>query len=156
MTLRIDPMDQLSAVYQVAKAYPGEVPAMAGRLGVAPSTLYGILRGSEALSVERQDAIIHFAQQAGVACWAQPLHAKAHEHGGVFVALPSGAGEADELSTAMFRAVKEFGDLAGEAARDLADKHLTRRELAEIEREGYEAIAAIAAFVELCRARAAG
>jgi hypothetical protein len=51
-------------------------------------------------------------------------------------------------------AVKEFGDLAGVAAADVADGAISQRELVEIEREGYEAVAAITAFVELCRVRA--
>jgi hypothetical protein len=51
----------------------------------------------------------------------------------------------------MLHAVKEFGDLASEAASDVADGTITARELHDIERHGYEAIAAITAFVELCR-----
>lgn len=75
-------------------------------------------------------------------------------HGGVFVELPDMPDGADELSQSMLAAVKEFGDLAGVAAQDVADGKITRAEMAEIEREGYEAVAAITAFLELCRDRA--
>lgn len=155
MTCRKDPMDPLSALYLVASQYPGGIPAVAGRLGVAASTLYALLRGDEAITLERAGQILHFAHQARVAGWAQPLHALAHAHGGIFVEAPLLGGDAEVLSQAMLRAVKEFGDLAGEAAHDLADGTVTRREMHEIEREGYEAIAAITAFVELCRAQSA-
>ncbi|MDO9227151.1 MAG: hypothetical protein Q8M09_12485 [Pseudomonadota bacterium] len=152
MTCRKDPMDPLSALYLVASKYPGGIPAIAGRLGVAASTLYALLRGDEAITLERAGQILHFSHQARVAGWAQPLHALAHEHGGVFVeVLPPLGEDADALTLAMLRAVSEFGDLAREAGADLADGEVTRRELREIEREAYEAIAAIMAFVELCR-----
>ena len=156
MTLRKDPMDQLSALYLVAQKYPGGVPALAVRLGVAASTLYAQLRGDEPLQVDRQDAILHFARQARVANWTQPLHAKAHEHGGIFVELADLPVASDALTQSMLLAVKEFGDLAGVAAADVADGAISQRELAEIEREGYEAVAAITAFVKLCRVRAQG
>lgn len=153
MTCRKNPMDPLSALYLVASGYPGGIPAMAGRLSVAASTLYALLRGDELITLERTGQILHFAHQARVQVWSQPLHAMAHEHGGVFVELPDMPDGADELSQSMLAAVKEFGDLAGVAAQDVADGKITRAEMAEIEREGYEAVAAITAFVELCRAR---
>lgn len=151
MTCRKDPMDPLSAAYLVVSKYPGGVPAMAGRLGIAASTLYALLRGDEALTLERLSQILHFATQAKVVGWSQPLHALAHAHGGIFVEVPVVGEDSDALTLAMLRAVQEFGDLAREAGADLADGEVSRRELHEIEREAYEAIAAITAFVELCR-----
>lgn len=151
MTCRKDPMDPLSALYLVATKYPGGIPAMSARLGLAASTLYALLRGDEPITLERTGQILHFAHQARVASWAQPLHALAHEHGGIFVEAPNLGGGVDALTQAMLRAVKEFGDLAGEVANDLADGAVSRNEMREIEREAYEAIAAITAFVELCR-----
>jgi hypothetical protein len=157
MTYRINQMDQLSALFDVVRRYPGGVPAMASRVPtegghpMSTSHLYELLRGAKPLSVERQDLMIHFARQARVDHWAQPLHAKAAEHGCILVEPRQGVHTPDVLSAAMLSVVSEFGDLAREAATDVADGRVSARELESIEREGYEAIAAIAAFVELCR-----
>lgn len=157
MTLRTNQMDQLSALYDLVKRYPGGVPAMAARLPgkhgnpMSAPTLYAILRGDEPLIVERQDAMIHFCRQAKVEGWSQPLHAKAHEHGCILIEEPMPTDNPDALSMSMIHAVKEFGELAAEAATDIADGQITRTEMREIERIGYETVAAIVGFIELCR-----
>ena len=157
MTYRIDQMDQLSALFDLVRRYPGGVPAMAGRLTtdagnpMSSSHLYEILRGAKPLSVDRQDSMIHFARQAHVRNWAQPLHAKAAEHGCILIEAPPLESLPDALSMAMLDVVGQFGDLARESAEDIRDGKISRRELHDIERTAYGAIAAIAAFVELCR-----
>ena len=157
MTYRINHMDQLSALFDVVRRYPGGVPAMASRLPteggnpMSASHLYELLRGAKPLSVERQDLMIHYARQARVDHWARPLHAKAAEHGCILVEPTQAVSSPKDLSMAMLAVVGEFGDLARAAAEDVADGRVSAAELREIEREGYEAIAAIAAFVELCR-----
>lgn len=148
-------MDWLSAAYDVVTRYPGGVPAMAPLVGVAVPTLYNALRGEERhdLSVRRFGAILHHAAVARVEGWDQPLHALAFEHDRLLMAVPRLMDGADNaLTLAALNSVKEFGDLASVAAKDVADGDVSRKELEEIEREGYEAIAAIVNFIEQCRA----
>lgn len=162
MTKRVNAMDQLSALYEAVKRYPGGVEAMAARLPgrgparMSPSTLYAILRGDEALTVDRQDMIIHYLRQAKVEGWAQVLHAKAAEHGCILIEAPDSEQETDVLTAAMLNCVEDFGNWAAESAQDIADREVTNRELERILEKSYETVSAIMAFVEMCRRVNAG
>ena len=80
-----------------------------------------------------------------------PLNFLARERGGVFVPVRSDATVA-ELGPAILSSVKEFGDYAAEAARDIADGNIPADQLERILKEGQEAASAIVTFMELARA----
>lgn len=80
-----------------------------------------------------------------------PLNFLARERGGVFVPVPPNNNAAD-LAPAILASVKEFGEYAAEAARDIADGHIPAPRLARILKEGQEAATAIVTFMEMARA----
>lgn len=149
MTCRRNPMDPGQALYLAVSDYPGGVPAMASRLHTAASTLYAQLRGSEPMHVSRWREILHYLHEAGRPGWDAPIHALAHEHAGVFMAV--GSVDGSETTAALVATVKEFADLASTSAAALSDGHITPTEMAKIEREGYEALRAIEALLLSCR-----
>ena len=79
-----------------------------------------------------------------------PLNFLARERGGVFVPMRPDATAAD-LGPAILNSVKEFGDYAAEAARDIADGEIPADQLQRILKEGHEAATAIVTFLELVR-----
>ncbi len=80
-----------------------------------------------------------------------PLNFLARERGGVFVPMRPDATAAD-LGPAILKSVKEFGEYAAEATRDIADGKVPADQLQCILKEGQEAAAAIVTFMELSRA----
>ena len=80
----------------------------------------------------------------------EPLQFMAREMGGVFVKVEPCAGTGGLMGT-LIASVKEFGDYATECAADIADGKLPRDQHDRILKEGQEALAAIAAMLEMVR-----
>ena len=68
-----------------------------------------------------------------------------------YVALPVAATAKGGSMEHLASTVREFGELASAAAMGMADGNVTGNELADIEREASEAIAAIGRLVECAR-----
>lgn len=79
-----------------------------------------------------------------------PLNFLARERGGVFVPMRADATAAD-LAPAILTSVKEFGEYAAEASRDIIDGKIPADQLERILKEGHEAATAIVTFMELAR-----
>lgn len=78
------------------------------------------------------------------------LHALSARLG--YVALPVGVGQEHGSMQALAETVREFGELASAAASGMADGRVTGNEMACIDAEAAEAIAAITRLVECARA----
>lgn len=74
----------------------------------------------------------------------------ARELGGVFVAVPLGAGQ-NELVHSLLASVREFGEFAAEVSTDIADGQLPTNQFSRICKEGQEAMSAILQVMELAR-----
>lgn len=78
----------------------------------------------------------------------------ARDCGGVYVALPKISEENVDVLQHAGKAVKEFSDVLNASASMLADGKVTAAEAAEFATQADEAIAAIAQFKQLMRAKA--
>ena len=126
--------------YQLARAYPGGIEALAHRMGRNPTTLGHELRGQGSAKLGLEDAatMADFSQDLRV------LEAWNAQHGLVVIRmphLPAGpvGGCLDKLSTT----AREFSELVTEVAADMGDNRLSDNELHRIEREGAELLAAV-------------
>lgn len=74
--------------------------------------------------------------------------------GGMFVRLPEVDAEEVESQKQALKAVEEFGDIITVYNGAMSDRKISADELADIEREGHEALTAIQRFIECVRREA--
>lgn len=81
----------------------------------------------------------------------QVLDVVEHALGRVSFPIPQHHMSTDQVLEAAITAAAEFGDLMAEVRFSIEDGDLSRKELARIEKEGHEAIAAIMQVIEIAR-----
>lgn len=161
MTCQYFESDPDDALYNLARRYPGKIPALALRLGRAESVLRKQLMpavDTHHLSPEDFSEIIQLCAAANVPGAYQPLHALCFRLEHVAVRLPSADADAGELFQQVLLMLREEGELA-RCIQDATDehgpggKHITRGELAVIEDHLEQCIGALATLREQVRAK---
>lgn len=158
MTLRYSEMSQHDTLYNVARAYPGGIEALAQRMGKSVNVLRNKLRpgiDSHHVNFEEVSAIIELCQEAHVPDALSPLFALNARHGLEAFALPSVDSLSDEeLTQTVCKAMKKFGDLAANTSAAMMDHIVTSNEMDGIEKDFQQVMAAVGEWRERLRVRA--
>lgn len=129
------------ALYHAVHDYDGGVSALAGRMGVAASTLYSMANPNERSHdwpLPRALQVLSFTGDQRV------IQALCEQAGGVFVPVVASSGPMPDVAARMLKLSAEFGDVAREVNDSVRDKHLTPRERDRVATQLYELIAAAA------------
>lgn len=158
MTCRYTEINQHDALYIAARAYPGGVEAMAQRMGTAAHVLYKKLRRAVAthhVNYEEVSEIVEHLEAAGKSDMADlALSAFAWRHSRVFVRLPETSAAGGELFALVLQLMREEGALAAHIDAALADDgRIDDAELATVEKDLQECIAALVVLRDQVRAR---
>ena len=147
-------MNLLDAAYNVVHDYPGGSHSLAPRMGKSATTLSHEVAADGTAKLGLLDA----AKITTLSGDLRILEAFATNCGQMLVPLPSAVDlQADDCMTRMAATVKEFGDLCTEVAADLQDATISDNELARVDRECGELIAAVHAMrMALARRNLAG
>ena len=137
MTYEYSDINQHDALYNLVRAYPGGLEAVAQRMSMVPDTLRKKTRPAietHHANFEEVSVIIELAEEARVPTAFVPLHAFCWRHGHVAVKLPFGDPDADDLLKQLVEVMGDEGQLANAIGGSLAnDKKIDRREFEEIE-----------------------
>lgn len=135
--------------YNLARAYQGGAEALALRMGKNPTTLSHELRGqgTAKLGLLDAEALTDLSDDNRI------LEAWNAKRGLIVIRMPLNDGApAGECMEKLSSTAREFSDLVAEVAKDLGDGRLNDNELARIEREGAEVLAATHALLAAARA----
>jgi hypothetical protein len=135
--------------YNLARAYPGGAKALALRMEMNPTTLSHELRGQGSAKLGLEDAAALTALSGDL----RILEAWNAEHGLVVIRVPHlDSKPAGECMDKLSNTAKEFSELVTEVARDLGDGRLSDNEMADIERQAADLLAATHALLAAARA----
>lgn len=139
-------MDITRALYRAVHGYPRGTEALAACLAMPRTSLLH--------KVNPQYPGAHCSPEEAVQIQLETGdHAAHHAQGSMlgYIHLPAPQliERGDATAQALAASVREFGEFVARAATDLADGRCTGNELAAIEREGAEAIAAIHALMRV-------
>lgn len=149
-------MNLLDSLRRAVRRYPGGVDAVALRLGKSPSTLEKELRGAPQYKMGAEDAaeIAAMCMEVGSEHAADYPTRVAEAVGGTLMLLPTGAGFADGVTAQGVAALmRECADVVSAAAAADADGQVSRNELANIERQWAELVAAGQQLMQHMQAR---
>lgn len=147
-------MDITRALYRAVHGFPLGTEALAAAIGIQRTSLLHKVSPSYPSAHCSPEEAVQIMQATGD---HGAHHAQGMLLGYVHIPAPQIAGAAGETMQQLAAAVREFGEFMMTAAADLADGHCTGNELAEIEREGADAIAAVQQLLALAqRMHAAG
>lgn len=141
-------MDVTLALQRAVKAFPHGSDALAARLRISTTSLLHKVSPTYPgahCSPEEALAIMEATNDHGA------LHAMAGQLGYVLLPMPGGEEAGGQIATHLATTVREFGEFVAEAARDLGEGKCTTNELARVEREGAEALAAIQQLLSLAQ-----
>jgi hypothetical protein len=159
MTIEYFDSDPDDALYNLARRYPGKLPALALRLGRQESVLRKQLSPSvfsHHLSPEDFLTLIELCAEANVPGAYQPLHAMCFRLEHIALRLPPADASVDagELFQQVLLMLREEGALASNIQDALInDGKIDRAELAEIECHLEQCIGALATLREQVRAK---
>lgn len=132
-------MDLTIALQRAVRGFEHGTAALAARMGLQLTSLYHKVSPTYPTSHCSPEEMLEIMQITGD---HGALQALAGNLG--YVLLPAPDLAADTPCTlALAQSVQEFGEFAAESARGLADGRISDNELARIEREGAQALAAI-------------
>lgn len=133
-------MNLLDAAYNVVHDYPGGSHSLAPRMGKSATTLSHEVAADGTAKLGLLDA----AKITTLSGDLRILEAFATNCGQMLVPLPAAVDlQSDDCMLRMAATVREFGDLCTEVAADLQDGKISDNELARIDRECGELIAAV-------------
>ena len=136
-------MNLLDAAYNVVHDYPGGSHSLAPRMGKSATTLSHEVAADGTAKLGLLDA----AKITALSGDLRILEAFATNAGQMLVPLPNAVEfENDDCMLRLADSAKEFGELCREVASDLVDGKITDNELARIDRECGELIAAVHAL----------
>lgn len=151
MTHRYSQRNQHDLLYEVARAYPGGIEALAQRLGTTAKKLYKKLSPKSKernTTAEEFSLIMEMCAGAGVKNALSPLEAQCWRHGGVFISLDDLDATSDEsIQNAIVQLTAKLGTVAGRVTDALECGELTENEMEYIEPE-MRGLGA--AFAKLC------
>ncbi|MFZ6871404.1 phage regulatory CII family protein [Undibacterium sp. Di27W] len=144
MTRKYSDMNQHDALYKIARAYPGGLEALAGRMEVSVNVLRNKLAPgieSHYPSFEELSLIVELCHDAGVKDAHMPLHALLSRHGmAAFVIPEPDQVSEDDLSQTVCRVMSRVGDVAEAVSTALIDGVITDAEADLIEKEFQSAL----------------
>lgn len=161
MTIEYFDSDPDGALYNLARQYPGGLPAMALRLGREVSTFKKQVSPSvfsHHISAADFSRVVELCAEARMPGAYQPLHALCFGLGHVAVQLPDCGEDAQELFQQVLLMLREEGELA-KSIQGALDEHgaggrrITKRELAGIDERIARSISALMAVREQVRAK---
>jgi hypothetical protein len=140
MTCRYNEINQHDALYTAARAYPGGVEALAGRMGISVNVLYKKLRPAvetHHISYEEVSEIIELLETAGKAGSAElALAAFNWRHSRISIRLPDQTPDAGVMFQQVLEIMQEEGQLAQDINNALSgDGRLNESGLAQIEKD---------------------
>jgi hypothetical protein len=137
MTHKYSARNQHDLLYEVARAYPGGIEALAARLGTSAKKLYKKLSPKSPernTTAEEFSVIVEMCEGAGVKNAMSPIEAMCWRHGGIFVPLDAINGTTDEdLRKTGIQAMTQLGNVAA-----LVEEALERDELSDNDMERIE------------------
>lgn len=142
-------MDLTLALQRAVRGYPLGTDALAARLCLSVTSLNHKVSPTYPGAHASPEEMTEIQEVTGD---HSALHAMAARLGYVALAVPQAADAEDSSAMALAATVREFSDFASAAASGMADNRVTGNELAQIEREAGEAIAAINRLVGLAAA----
>lgn len=98
--------------------------------------------------LDRIETIIEESQRQGNPDALAPVHYLAEKFNLAIIPIPQNNRCLSEISKALLKVIKEFGDLTKEASLTLQDGKITPSEVKAIDREAWELIRQITAFNE--------
>lgn len=161
MTCEYFDSDPLGALYNLAREYPGGLPALALRLGREVSTFKKQVSPSvfsHHLSAMDFARVVELCAEARMPGAYQPLHALCFSLNHVAVQLPDCGEDARELFQQVLLLLREEGELA-KSIQDALDeggaggRRITQREFSAIDERIERSIAALMAVHEQVRAK---
>lgn len=162
MTYQYSNINQLDALYNAARAYPGGIEALAQRMStpsrqVSPNVLRNKLRPSidtHHINFEELSEIIELLEEAKVSDAFLPLHAFCWRHNHVAVQLPKGDVDADDLLKQVVDIMSGDGALATMISKALSGDHrVDRAELSGIEERIEKCIGDLVVLRDKARAK---
>jgi hypothetical protein len=139
----------LDAAYQLVHAYPGGAPSLAPRMGKNPTTLSHEVKRTGAAKFGLEDAVLATVLAGDL----RILNAFAAEAECMVLPLPRllecGSGAMEQVG----KLAHEFGDLVATVSTATADGRISANELAQVERDGADLIAAVQALLAHMRAK---
>lgn len=144
-------MNVLDAAYNVGEDYKdGGTAGLARRIGRNPTTLTHELTRTGTAKLGLADAV----KMSVLSRDLRVLHAYAASCGQMCVPLPESIDmQGDDVLKALADSSREFAELCQETCADMADGEISDNELARIDRERGELIAALHHLGEAIRAR---
>lgn len=148
-------MNLIDAVRRMVRDYPGDVEAMALRLGKSPTTLDKELRRAPGFKLGADDAceISSMCMDLKLPAARAFLTAWALRMGCFVIPLEPLDGGEDECLRTLSRASSEMHDLMREVLDALADGQVSDNELARIDKEASHLVAAVQALRSAAMAR---
>lgn len=161
MTCEYKNINPDDAIYNLARAYPGGIEALAQRMGRPAQTLRKQLMpgvDTHHLSPDDFDYIIELCNEARMPSAFVPLHAKCWRLSHVAVRLPSCDTDAQELFQDVLDMLREEGEVANciqgaLSATGTSGSKVTAGELADVECHIERSIAALMKVREEVRAK---
>lgn len=162
MTIKTDERHPLDVLYRTCKRYPGGIEALAARLDMKVDTLYKKLRSqveTHHIGFDGELSEILFClAEAKVEGWADVLRVFCWRHAHIAIPMPDLSGCDDgQLFEMVLKVVKENGDVANALAQATSgsnerERQISSDELAMIDLQVSEAVAALASLLDRARA----
>ncbi|MEW6115612.1 MAG: phage regulatory CII family protein [Nitrospirota bacterium] len=143
--------------YEAIKRCCGKfIAEIAKRLGLKPVTVYKWTEPSEDFTdsgalnpVDRLEIMMEASMSLGNSFEdaTAPLQRLNSRFGIIGITLPKNISSNGELSQELLSTIQEFGHLAEEASKAFADGKLTPKEYRRIEKEGWDLIRQVTAFM---------
>lgn len=132
-------MDMTIALQRAVRGFEHGTAALAARMGLQQTSLYHKVSPTYPTAHCSPEEMLEIMQITGD---HGALHALAGHLGYVLLPAPELSDETEGM-LALAESIREFGEFASETARGLADGRISDNELARIQREGFQALAAI-------------
>ncbi len=154
MTIARSDVDPLDALYTCVSHYPGGVPAIAARMGIATRTLYSKLQkaiDTHHLNYLEFIRILEYCEEAKVPKVDLVLDAIDWRFGRVSFKVPIVQNVDSTLVNNLLHVMQEQGNLAKELESALGDNRISLREMAALEKRVQQATEAQIQLLELLR-----
>jgi len=152
VTCEYSDINQHDALYNLTRAYPGGVEAVAQRMGISVNVLRNKLRPAietHHTTFEDVSHIIELAEEARLPTTFVPLHAFCWRHGHVAFKLPEGDIDSDALLKQVVDVIGDQGNLVNSISGALATRNdIDRQEFLTIEQNIMTCIKALVVLRE--------
>jgi hypothetical protein len=137
MTHKYSARNQHDLLYEIARAYPGGIEALAQRMGTTSKKLYKKLSpksDERNTTAEEFSVIVEMCAGANVKNAMSPIEAMCWRHGGIFVPLDAITGTSDEdLRKTGIQAMAQLGNVAALLEEAMEKDEITDNDMERIE-----------------------